>query len=89
MINIQTHPPQSTVTTLTIDLVELPELSLGRRVALALSLVLITSVEPRKARKPARDPELRRLAGLHIDERARREREQLAERVLLGAHAWR
>jgi len=75
MITIESHPPQSTVTTLTIDLAELPKLNLARRLALAFSLVLITSVEPR----PVSEPVVRdRLEWL-----ARSERERLAERLFL------
>lgn len=76
MITIESHPPQSTVTTVTIDLAQLPELSLVRRIALALSLVLITSVEPR----PSRDRKLR----ARLERLARSERERLNERLLLS-----
>ncbi|GAA4168259.1 hypothetical protein [Gryllotalpicola koreensis] len=76
MITIESHPPQSTVTTVTIDLTELPQLGIIRRLALALSLVLITSVEPRPSRRPARSADLDRLARI--------ERERQAELMLLS-----
>jgi len=44
---IESHPPQPSVTTVTIDLTELPRLSPARRLALRLSLALMTRVEPR------------------------------------------
>jgi len=43
---IESHPPQPSVTTVTIDLAELPRLSAVRRLALRLSLALMTRVEP-------------------------------------------
>ena len=76
MITIESHPPQSTVTTLTIDLAELPKLNLARRLTLAFSLVLITSVEPRQRRTPQHHD--------HLEWLARTERERLAERLLLS-----
>ncbi|GAA4161774.1 hypothetical protein GCM10022286_19860 [Gryllotalpicola daejeonensis] len=80
MLTIQSHPPQSTVTTLTIDLAELPELSFVRRLAFALSLVLITSVEPRPL--PNRTPLDRRARLARHERAARAQRERLAEREL-------
>lgn len=76
MITIESHLPHSTVTTLTIDLAELPKRNLARRVALAFSLVLITSVDPRPRPIPTQQRGLERLA--------RAERERLAERLLLS-----
>jgi hypothetical protein len=75
MITIESHPPQSSVTTVTIDLAQLPELGFVRRLALALSLVLITSVEPR--------PLSTRIARARSEWLQRNERERLSERLLL------
>lgn len=79
MITIASPPPQSSVTTVTIDLAELPQLGFTRRLALALSLVLITSVDPRPTRARQRPEHHARLEWL-----ARSERERLTERLLLS-----
>jgi hypothetical protein len=73
---VESHPPQQRVTTVTIDLAELPKLSLGRRLVLRLSLALMTRVEPQVAH------ESRRRAL--IEHNARSERERLMERLYLS-----
>jgi hypothetical protein len=74
VITIDSHPPQS-LTTVTIDLAQLPRLSLASRLALRLSLALISRVEWR-----ATHEEQRRARFEHL---ARSERERLTERLLL------
>jgi hypothetical protein len=79
---IQSHPPQQvvtttvTATTLTIDLAELPQLGLARRLALRICLALIV-----RAGHPATRETVRR--G-RLEWLARSERERLAERLLLS-----
>lgn len=73
---VESHPPQQRVTTVTIDLAELPKLNLARRLVLRLSLALMTRVEP----QPVHESRLRAL----IEHDARMERERLMQLLYLS-----
>lgn len=75
MITIESPPPQSSVTTVTIDLAQLPELSTYRRLALRFSLALMTRIEQQVTRE--------RILHSRAEWLERFERERLAERQLL------
>lgn len=75
MHTIESPPRRRTVTTVTIDLAQLPELSTIDRLALRFSLALITRIEQGAARD--------RLRHAHAERFAQAERERLAERVFL------